>query len=304
MNIRTYQEKDFDEVLELLNESKRFDYLTPALLHEKLEADPDWMPGATFITADDKKIVGFMQGVIRNVRGKIYGYIKLMAVDEKYRRQGIAKNMYYQLEQCFKSNNVDIVRIYDVPRNYFMPGIDPRYTPALCFASRMGFKRFGDTTNLLVELNQDWSTHKKEEKLKKQDIEVLRATEKDKDQLMAFLDEMDWELWKDEVNTAYKSEPIAIHIAKLEGKVKAFSAHNGNNVGTGWFGPMGTHSDLRGKGMGSVLLFRCLDDMKKWGLMHSVIPWVGPIEFYSHYANAEVDRIFWRYEKILKEGRK
>jgi GNAT superfamily N-acetyltransferase len=34
----------------------------------------------------------------------------------------------------------------------------------------------------------------------------------------------------------------------------------------GWFGPMGTHPDLRGLGIGSILLKRCLKDMKRNGL--------------------------------------
>jgi len=66
----------------------------------------------------------------------------------------------------------------------------------------------------------------------------------------------------------------------------------------GW-NAAGTHPDLRGKGIGGILLKRCLQDMKDWELETSIIPWVGPIRFYSYYANAVVNRVFWRYEKKL-----
>ena len=65
---------------------------------------------------------------------------------------------------------------------------------------------------------------------------------------------------------AYRSDPVAIFIARKEGVIKAFAAYDGNNIGTGWFGPMGTDRVLRGKGVGSILLYLCLADMKKKGL--------------------------------------
>ena len=299
MDIRSYEKRDFDQVRDLLNRSCKYDQFSENLLQEKINDDPDFSSEETLVVEMDNHLVGFMCGVRRVIRDEKFGYIKLMAVDPEYRRQGIARNMYLRLEDIFKQNQVEKVRIYDVPFNYHMPGIDPRYTPALCFAWRLGFHRFNDTSNLLVSLqDQDWSTTGQEKKLKKDQIEVCRATEADKPALMQFIID-NFLLWQSEVEKSYRSDPIAVHIALLNGQVKAFSGHNGNNIGTGWFGPMGTHPDLRGKGIGGILLKRCLQDMKDWGLEYSVIPWVGPIDFYSHYANAVVDRVFWRFEKIL-----
>ena len=301
MQIRTYQHNDFEQVLELLQNNMEYDSISAEILKEKLYGDPDWNPESTFITEKQGHIVGFMQGVFRDVRGMRYGYIKLMAVEKICRKQGIAKSMYLQLEKYFIANNVDAVRIYDVPLNYFMPGIDPRYTAAVCFAERTGFLRNGDTSNLDVELqNQDWSVAAKIKKLREQNIEVSRATDADRAEITELLGK-DWQLWQYEVDRAFKSNPPSIHIARLNGKIRAFSAHNGNNKGTGWFGPMLTHDDMRGKGIGGVLLKLCLQDMKEEGLEKSIIPWVGPIPFYAHHANAKVARLFWRYEKKLKE---
>jgi mycothiol synthase len=98
---------------------------------------------------------------------------------------------------------------------------------------------------------------------------------------------------------ALGNHPVSVHVAVVDGIVKAFSAHSANNTGTGWFGPMGTHPDLRGKGVGSILLKRCLEDLKHAGHSQAIIPWVGPIAFYSHFCGAVVDRVFWRYEKVI-----
>ncbi|MCU4156169.1 GNAT family N-acetyltransferase [Carboxylicivirga sp. A043] len=298
-SITQYQSNDLLRLTAFLNASWQYDSITEAILQEKLEGDPYWMPEATFVCKDAEEIIGFMQGVMRDIRGTRYAYIKLMAVDGAYRRQGIASALFDKLETIFREREADVVRIYDVPLNYFMPGIDPRYTPALCWAMRKGFERFGDTSNLLVDLNQDWDMSVKEAALQADNIEVRRANHEDKQAILDFI-KHEWLLWSNEVEMAFKDDQPSIHIALLNGEVKAFSAHNANNKGTGWFGPMGTHPDLRGKGMGAILLKRCLQDMKDMGLSHSIIPWVGPIDFYSWHSNAVVDRVFWRYEKKLK----
>ena len=305
--IRTYESNDLSGITNFLNTNLEYDSLSENLLKEKLEGDPFWDSGKTLICHDGEGFLGFMQGVIRDIRGTRYGYIKLMAVDKNHRRQGIAKMLYQKLENQFDAESVDVVRIYDVPMNYFMPGIDPRYTEALCFAIRMGFKRFGDTSNLTVDLNtSDWETSKEEKTLITHGIEIKRPETHEKQDIIDFV-KVEWALWQNEIEMAFKDDPPSIHVAYLharlparKGEIKAFSAHNANNKGTSWFGPMGTHPDLRGNGIGNILLKRCLKDMKDLGHKTAIIPWVDPIEFYAHHANARVNRVFWRYEKQLK----
>lgn len=296
--IRNYQDSDFDAVLALCQSNFDFDSFTNELLHEKIYEDPFYDPEIIWVATIETEIVGFLMGTYRmEIRGVNYGYVKLMVVDKLFRRRGIARDMYGLLETNLKDKKVEVMRLGDVPMNYFMPGIDPRYTPALCFAMRLGFVRFMDTSNLHVDLNsRNWSDAENLEALKLEGIDVCRAKIEDKEELMDFVSE-EWKLWQYELEMAYKSDPIAIHIAKLNGKIKAFSAHSANNKGLPWFGPMGTHPDLRGKGMGKVLLFLCLQDLKDLGFSKAVIPWVGPIDFYSHHAGAVVERVFWRYEK-------
>ena len=299
-SVRKFLDSDFDDVLTLCQNTYKFDSFTKELLREKIYEDPFFNSELIWIAEEGTTIVGFLMGTCRmDIRGVNYGYVKLMAVAKAHQRKGIARSMYELLEKGLRSENIDVVRLGDVPMNYFMPGIDPRYTPALCFAMRMGFSRFMDTSNLVVNLfDREWSDEKKISTLKSDAIEVCRATEEDKNELMDFVAE-EWKLWQFELKMAYKSDPIAIHVAKLKGKIKAFSAHSANNKGLSWFGPMGTHLDLRGKGIGKVLLYRCLEDLKVLGYKTAIIPWVGPIDFYSHHAGAVVERVFWRYEKKL-----
>jgi mycothiol synthase len=299
MIIRLYQPQDFSSVLELMVRTHHLDTITESILREKLEGDPGFKPEMTYVAVVDDVIAGFLQGVVRDIRGEQIAYIKLMGVLQEYRRQGIARAMYHQMEaeaiQCGSST----IRIYDVALNYLVPGIDPRYTPALCFAERMGFRRFTDTSNLLAPLNRNWDTSEHEEKLNTRGIKICRAGDDYRESLMDFID-ANFSLWRHEVTKAFENDPVSIHIAVENETVQAFSAHSANNTGTGWFGPMGTHPGMRGKGVGSILLKRCMDDLNKAGFKDAIIPWVGPIAFYSHHCGAVVDRVFWRYEKRPK----
>ncbi len=297
--LRKFTEDDLPSMLSLSNQYMEYDQLTEVLLREKIQEDPNYDPELVFVYEKDGEMIGYIAGTTREIREEKIGYIKLMVVATPHRRQGYGTELYQALENKFKMLDMQKIRVYDVPFNYFMPGIDPRYTPALSFFETMGFKRFADTSNMTVDLQgQSFDTQEEENQLVNEGIEIRRANYEDREALLEFIREH-FELWQTEVLNAYNSLPIAIHIALLNGQIKAFSAHNGNNFGTGWFGPMGTHPDLRGKGIGGILLKRCLQDMKDWGLEKSVIPWVGPIRFYSYYANAVVERVFWRYEKLL-----
>jgi len=296
--IRKYTGNDFYKVATLLIQSHTFDNLTANLVNEKLDADPDQNPNTRLVYEENNEIIGFILGVTRTIREVKYGFIKLIAVQQPHRRKGIGKLLYYDVEAQFKIQGITIVRIYDVPLNYFMPGIDPRYTPAICWAERLGFKKFGDTPNMDVNLNQNWDTACEINKLKSQNIVISRATPNDKEALFDFV-KQEWLLWLFELEMAYKSNPVSLFIAHKNNEIKAFSAYDGNNKGTGWFGPMGTHPDLRGSGIGSVLLKLCLNDMKNAGLSTSIIPWVGPHAFYAYHANAHITRVFWRYMKEI-----
>lgn len=298
--IKTGWPENYAMVSASLSEWWDFDTISPALLHEKLEGDPEADPDLCFTALYEGQMVGLLFAVRRDIREQAFGYVKLLGVHPDWRRKGIGTALYQRAEKQLAEKGAGVIRFYDVPLNYFMPGIDPRYTPAVCFAWKMGFQQFGEAVNMIAELEAlDLDTRSEEEHLKTQGITIRRATLDDKAPLFELLS-YEWQLWNHEVEMAFRDDPPSVHVAIIEEKIRAFSVHNGNNKGTGWFGPMGTHADLRGKGVGSILLKRCLEDMRQQGHARAIIPWVAPIAFYAHYVNARIDRVFWRMEKVLK----
>ena len=302
ITIRAYQPSDFGDVLGLLGQTHDLDPFTETLLREKLEKDPDQSPETTLVACRQNKLAGFMQGVSRDIRGETYGYIKLMATAPSAGRQGVATKLLKTLEKRFIQRSVGRLRIYDVPMNYLNPGIDPRYTAAVCFAERRGFKKTGEALNMRVYPERSlWDTAAEEASMKRDGILIARAEPGDRERVMEFLDR-EWALWKYEAEMALDQSPPALFLATKGNSVVAFAGYDGNNQGTGWFGPMGTDPSMQGRGIGRILLYRCLRDMKEQGCHYITIPWVDPVFFYAHHAGARIDRVFWRYEKELQPG--
>jgi len=272
------------------------------LLQEKTFGDPDYDPELTLVgqIETNESPIAFIQGVVRNRTDGKVGYIKLLCVDSNERRKRYARELYENVEQKIERKGVKSIRVYESHPNYFMPGIDPLYTEAICFFERLGYKKIGDTSNLAVDLSlPNFDTVIEEKKLSSEGILCRRAKMSDQKTIYDWLQNK-FPAWIGEVSETFSNKPITLFICELNRKLMAFSAHEGNNKGTGWFGPMGTDSALRGKGIGGILFKKCLKDMKEMGFVKAIIPWVGPIPFYMHYANSKVERVFWRYEKIIQ----
>ena len=87
---------------------------------------------------------------------------------------------------------------------------------------------------------------------------------------------------------------------QASGAAVAFTAHDGNNRGLGWFGPMGTLPAHRGRGLGEALVLRCLADVRTRP-EGRVIAWVGR-SFYARTCGAVPERRFIVYEELLMQG--
>jgi mycothiol synthase len=62
---------------------------------------------------------------------------------------------------------------------------------------------------------------------------------------------------------------------------------------------MGTLESERQHGIGTVLLKRCLADLRAAGHRSAQIAWTGPVHFYARAVDARIDRTFWPYQKSL-----
>lgn len=303
MTIRTLQEADAERLLVFWNRNVPYDLLTPELLFEKVFDDHDYDPSTSLVAEEDGRLLGFIQGVVRNFERRV-GYVKLLAVEETFRRRGIATQLLDRVEKQMQQEGAAEIRVLESSPNYLQPGLDPRYTEAVVLFERRGYERFGETANMDADLSSpSFETREEEDSLSAQGFEIRRARRGDEAEIAEFL-EAHFPAWGAEVGVSLSHDPATLHLALKNGRVVGFAAYDANNIGTGWFGPMGTDPAVRGKGIGGVLLLRCLKDIQEQGHRSATIAWVGPISFYLHYAGARVSRVFWRYRKVFKTDAK
>lgn len=295
--IRLAQPADLPAIYELARGTLVHDAFSPALLAEKLfePRRPEEYTWNVHVAEHAGRTIGFMQSVTRAGAGK--GWIGLFAITENARRRGIATALLEHVRQSWPAEIAE-VEVLAIPGNYFTPGLDPRYTEALCFLERRGFERFRDCVNLTADLSREFDTSAELRRLADAGVQMRRACKEDGTLLDAFFAEQFGVDWRFEVSLAMRNNPPGLHLALRDERLIAFSAHSSQNREWGFFGPMGTTPVARGLGIGRVLLWHCLNDLRAAGHRTAVIPWVGPIAFYQQWASCRVERVFWRYRMM------
>jgi len=303
ISYRHLQRTDQAAILALWNRHATRDPMTSALLHEKVWGDAEVRSGLTWACEQHGQLIGFSVGVVRQRDTGPVGYIKLLVVDTAHRRHGIGGHLLHATERALQHAGVDEVRLCESAPNYLTPGLDQRDTVSKCFVEARGYAHIGTASNLTVDLTQNgFTTAEPEARLGARGITVRRAESGDTQAVLAVV-QTHWPLWCAEVTNALSHAPISLYLALRPGRLLGFAAYDTNNLGTGWFGPMGTVPGAEGQGLGRVLLWRCLRDQKAQGHPTAIIPWVGPIDFYRRYAGAQIARIFDRYTKRIDKHR-
>lgn len=118
-------------------------------------------------------------------------------------------------------------------------------------------------------------------------VTVRRLDAWDRGPLRAFVKEHFGDNWASEADFAFgNGHPITGFVAVERGAIVGFAVYESSR--RGFFGPTGVREDLRGKGAGAALLFRCLEGMREMGYGYAIIGGVGPAEFYTKVCGAKV----------------
>lgn len=115
---------------------------------------------------------------------------------------------------------------------------------------------------------------------------VRRAEPWDRDRMRRFAADCFGDLWAVEADQAFNHSPITGYLAVRGPDIGGFAVYE--CARRGFFGPTGVREDLRGRGLGAALLFRCLESMREMGYAYAVIGGVGPAEFYEKVCRAFV----------------
>lgn len=251
----------------------------------------------------DDRLIGVLLGSLAAPRSPA-AHVDLVAVEPAHRRRGVARALVTRAEQQFAGLGAREVRLAGNPPYYAWPGIDVRYTPAVCAAEALGYARDSTAWNMTADLSGAESpalrtTAPAEQRLAGQGVTVRRAEPADLPALTAFVSETFDGTWAAEVAESIGRDRAGCHLAERDGDLIGFAAWGSSRPG--WFGPMGTTPAAAGSGIGGVLLRRCLAEQRAAGVTQAQIGWVGPVRFYSGSAGAWIERVFFGYRRSLGE---
>ena len=122
------------------------------------------------------------------------------------------------------------------------------------------------------------------ERLLQAGIIMRRALPPEKHKVVAWVRKIFSEEWASEVEVAFSRQPISCFIAVREGKIIGFACHDATCPN--FFGPTGIEPTARKNGIGTALLFACLEDMRQQGIGYANIGGVGPAAYYSKVVGA------------------
>jgi predicted N-acetyltransferase YhbS len=123
-----------------------------------------------------------------------------------------------------------------------------------------------------------------EERIAAKGLRVRRAEPWDRNRFNEFATKNFGELWAVEADRAFLNTPITAYVALERGEIVGFGVFECTRKD--YFGPTGVREDLRGNGLGAVLLLRCLESMREMGYAYAIIGDPGPQEYYEKLVGA------------------
>jgi GNAT superfamily N-acetyltransferase len=125
-----------------------------------------------------------------------------------------------------------------------------------------------------------------EEKLQHENIVIRRPIPPEKSMVVSWVNEHFGVYWANEVDAAFSKLPVHCYIAQRQNEILGFACFE--TTAKNFFGPTGTLENMRGRGIGKVLLVKSLEAMKEIGYTYAIIGGVGPAEFYKNILNATI----------------
>ncbi len=286
MRIRPYQGRDEAELLDVWWRAMTHDRISEELFRTQVLLDPNFHPDNLPVAIVDGRVVGFVLCLTRQVPYFLQGldeaeaWITAFGVHPAYRRQGIGSALFDTVISKLRAQQRKIVDISPYVPNYFVPGIDTRaYPDTIRFLQeRMGFVTLYQAISMgadLTDFQVPPQIQARIEDAKAEDGLIIRLIEPaDIPDLTPFLIEhfgWDWFRFAQSYLLEYFGDSphrICFLIAREKGEVVGFCQQRNER-----FGPFGVRPDCRNRGIGRMLLFKCLEIMSAKQVFYAYFLW-------------------------------
>jgi len=277
VHVRPYSPADESQVVAVWNAAMHCDPITPEGFRIQVLLDPNLDAQGFLVAEDAGKVVGYLLSLVRRVPllgGDLEterAWITAFGVHPQRQREGIGSRLLTAALDHLRSLGREVVLVSPYTPHYFIPGVDVNaYAAAVAFLEHHGFQ----VTSRPLSMQANLTTFQvppevaeREKQLAERGITVRPMQPEDILPLLSFLREnfgWDWYRFYQEslleINTQGGQNRISIFVALHEGCVIGCSHHRLER-----FGPFGVQEAWRGQGIGSILLARCLREMRAKG---------------------------------------
>lgn len=286
MEIRPYQGADESDLLHVWHTAMPADRIDASLFRTQVLLDPNFLPARCPVAVVDGRVAGFALCLARRVPYFLQGmdadeaWITAFGVLPDYQGRGIGTALFAHLLETLRGEGRKRVDISPYVPNYFVPGIDASAYPAtidflhghfgfetLYHAISMGADLSGFTIPPDIQARIDRSE-------REDGLTIRPISASDIPDLMPFLvDHFGWDWFRfaqSYLLEVFGDSPrqICFLVAREHGEVVGFCQQRGER-----FGPFGVRPDKRNRGIGRMLLFKCLEMMSAKHVFFAYFLW-------------------------------
>lgn len=311
--IRHYQSGDELDIVQLWNRSCPEEPISMDIFVKRVLVDPNFDAEGLILYEEKDNLVGFALCVVRKLplSGSDLepdnGWITAFFVHPGHRRKGIAAKLFAAADDFFKQRNRKYIFFSSYAPNYFVPGMDAeRYPAAKAFLDKHGFTRLYPCVAMdknLVDFSVPEDVYELEQKRVEEGYHFEYLTPKYISQVIEFNDTKFNPDWARAVREAV-AQGVALHqvlVAHKDGKIVGFCMYGAYDGVGERFGPFGVDEDLRGTGLGKILLYKCLHEMKARGLHNAWFLWTGETSPAGHLYYRAGFTVTRRFEVMRKQ---
>jgi mycothiol synthase len=270
--IRSYSGEDEAPLLSLWKQVMYLDPVSPSVFRTKVLMDLNFNPAGLLVVQIKDDLVGFVFSITRQVPLFLdglqpeQGWITAFGVHPAHRRKGVGKRLFTAALERLREMRCKQVWISPYTPNYFIPGVDVNgYPEAVAFLQHTGWMLRNQPISMQVNLNGfiiPDSVLKLEQQLVQQGIAIHPIRSSDLPDLFPFIREnfgWDWVRHAQDYLLELMgrgTDDIVFLVARHEEKLVGYCQQRGER-----FGPFGVTPGMRNRGIGRVLLFKCLAEM-------------------------------------------
>ncbi|MEK3888632.1 GNAT family N-acetyltransferase [Bacillus sp. FSL K6-3431] len=284
---RCYQSGDEREIIRLWNDSLLLDPINSDRFRNLVLLDANFDPSGMQLAFKAGKLVGCVYAVRRllpMVGADLEpdnGWIPFFFVDKKERGNSVGKKLMMSALQFLKAEGRKSVFFASYAPNYILPGLDEAaYPEGMKFLHQIGFEKLYSPVAMHRNLI-GYSYPEEVMSLKRQrEIEgysFVNVEDKDLYELITFASIQFNPDWGRAIREGIlRNLPLhRILIVKQGVNIVGFCLYGGYEGIPERFGPFGVDPSQQGKGLGKVLLYEALKNMRAEGLHGAWFLWTG-----------------------------